>query len=230
MNVVIKIDVPAAIRRMQKEVDLNDPRARSAIASALNYAARGVRSKARSILTNDLGFPSKRVRNSQFSTERANPARLKTTLYISGSPVPMIEFDGLRLSDDGIQVKYTDKLIKPGKGSFFQKTDWHKVQRTYDKQFAEGKAMTRNGRPLNFLEKKNADRVAIMESNSDKRLVPGSSSAFKGIEGATRTETDEVFGVSIATAVTMDKFDDKYDIYESNVIEKMFQDKLSELL
>ncbi len=200
------------------------------MASALNYAARGIRTRSREILRDDLGFPSKRVRNSQFSTERANPARLRTTLYISGSSVPIIEFNGLRLADDGIHVKYTDKTIRPEKGSFFQKTDWHKVQRTYDRQFAEGTARTNRGRPLNFLDKKNADRVAIMESNSDQRLVPGSSSAFKDIEGATRTKTDEVFGVSIATAVTMDKFEEKYDIYESTVVQKMFEDKISELL
>jgi hypothetical protein len=230
MTVKLYLDVDAALYKIGRVVDSTDPKVKSKIATAINYATRDLRKETRSILKNEMGFPSKRMRENQFSTKRASAANLESTLYVEGSPIPIVEFGGLNESSSGLHVKYTEKAITAGTGSFFQRTDWHKIQRDYNRRYANGESVpTKNGRPLDFLNKKNADRVTIMETSRDDVKSAGSSSAFNGVLPY-RAETDEVYGVSVATGIMLPKFEAKYDVYDNQVIQKKFEDKLMELL
>lgn len=231
MDISLNIDVSAALHRISEVVDTSDPRVRSSIASALNYATRDLRKESKKILINDMGFPAKRTRDSQFSTTRASTSKLQTTLFISGSPIPMVEFSGVSSDRGSIKVKYIDGSIRSGSDKFFRRTNWHKVQSTYDKAYRSGKPVpTRDGMPLNFLNKKNADRETIMIVKGTESIKPGSKSAFSGVRGAMIDNSDEMFGVSIATGINLPKFEVKYDVFESSILQRRFEEKLGELL
>lgn len=230
MTIQLTIDVDAALRKLIGAFDPNDPKLKSKIASAMNFAARDLRKKSQSILKQDMGFPTRRVNNGNFSQQRASRSSMETTLFVTGAPIPMVEFDGVREGAE-IHVKYTDRTISAGSGNYFQRTSWQKVQQTYNQRRAAGLPVTlNNGKPLDFLDKKNADRVAIMETSRDSKKDPGARSAFKGMQGVQRAETDEVFGISAATGIMMPKFGKQFDIYDNGALQDRFESKLAELL
>lgn len=214
------------ISNLLKDLDLKSQKQlQSKVATALNYATRHIRKESVSIMRKDLGLPRNRLTDRQFKLVRAKPdMEMEATLYVTGTPIPLVEFDGVKYDEDSITTKYTSKAIKAKADFEFRETNWFKIQAANDARVRAG-----DDRQLNFLDKKNAARKYISVISLHGRKDAGSSSAFKGSKYGTSIH-DEMFGISASAAIAMQMFQDKFDIYDQKIIQRDFDDKLDELL